>query len=74
MSEEDATQVGMRLQPCREIHFVADDRVVDALIAAEVSYGAEAGVDPDAKLEEVLLPRSRHSACRSRIRCCIAIA
>ena len=53
--EEDASEVGVRLQPRGQIHLVADDRVVDAIVAAEVADRAKAGVDPDPQLEDVLL-------------------
>ena len=36
--------------------FIADHRVVDPYIAAEIAHGAEARVDADAQLKDVFLP------------------
>jgi hypothetical protein len=79
--QQNAAEIGVRLQPRCQIHLVSDDRVVHAIVAAEVSDRAETGIDADAKLEDVfltplaplglqiahsLLHRNRHShACDS---------
>ena len=58
-----------------QVHLVADDRVINAILAAEISDRAIASIDPNAKSEKgCCYPRPRHSACRSAMRSCMAMA
>ena len=50
MSDEDSAGLSMGLQPCCQIHFVANDRVVQPVLTAEIADGAETRVDPDPRL------------------------
>src|SRR6266516_3752382 len=56
MADENAAQLGMRLQPRCQVYFIADNRVVHAILAAEVADGAIAGGDADTQLEWFLQP------------------
>ena len=51
MCDHDSAELGMGLQPRGQIHLVADDGVVHAVLAAEICDGTEARIDPDAQLE-----------------------
>src|SRR4051794_4034652 len=51
MSDEDPAGLSMGLQPRRQIHLVANDRVVHPVLTTKIADGAETRVDPDAQLE-----------------------
>jgi hypothetical protein len=53
MADENTPQVGVRLQSRRQTHFVADDRVVHPILAAEVADGTAAGVNANPQLERL---------------------
>ena len=51
---EDPARSGRLFEPRRKVHAAADDRVVHAVLAAEVADGAEPGVDADPALQRPL--------------------
>src|SRR3954471_9849259 len=51
IGHQDTTRVGSHFDPRREVHFAADDRVIHAIVGAEIADVAIAGVDADAHLE-----------------------
>jgi hypothetical protein len=54
MAQENAAKLSVRLQPRRQVHFAADDRIVHAVLTAEIADGTIARVDSDAQLERLL--------------------
>ena len=56
MAEQNAAELGMRLQSGRQVHFAADDGVVHAVLAAEIADGAIARIDADPQLERLFQP------------------
>jgi hypothetical protein len=51
VSDQDSAELSVGLQPRGQIHLVANDGVVRAVLAAEIANGTETRVDPDAQLE-----------------------
>jgi len=51
VSNQYSAELSTGLQPCGQIHLVANDRVIHSVRAAEIADGTEARVGPNAQLE-----------------------
>ncbi len=54
VTHEDAVDLGIGLQPRGQIHRAADDRIIHAVLAAEIADGDVARVDADAQVKRLL--------------------
>src|SRR5713226_6501479 len=47
----DAVLLGEPLEPRRQVHRIAEQRIIEALVRAEIAYAALPGVDADADMQ-----------------------
>src|SRR5918993_4762939 len=56
MADDNAARLGMRLKPGRQVHLIAYNSIVHAVLAAKIADGAIARVDANPHLERLLQP------------------